>query len=450
MSDETHHPIENRPEASAGSTFEESPAPVAREIPSPSVVSSSADGPPLAAEESEHAPGDASPQGGGPRTLTVRRRSVIAAVAAGLVLASVAAGAIGFAVGRTNQSAVAIGPNSGSSGSGSITLPFGAIPGFGDPFGGSSSTAASIPSAVRAVSAALVDINTSYNYQQAAGAGTGIVLSSDGLVLTNNHVISGATSISAVDLGNGRTYSVKVLGYDRTADVALIQLEGAHGLTTATLSSSGSTPSVGSSVYALGNAGGAGGTPSMTAGSVVALDQSITASEDNGSSEQLSGLIETNANLYPGDSGGALTDASGTVVGMDTAASTAVSFNSSGQGYAIPISTALSIANAIEAHHGSATIHLGTTAFLGVEVSTTASGSGATIAGVIAGSPAASTSLTAGDVITTINGSPVTSPNSLANTIAGFHVGQKITLTWSQSSGTHSTASVVLVAGPPQ
>ena len=454
MSDETHSPIENDPEAAAAWTSEESAAPPAREIPSPSEVSSVADGPAPATGESAYALGGTSPQAGGPPTVTVRRRSVVAAVAAGLVLASVAAGAIGFALGRTNQSAVAIGPNSGSSGSGSITLPFGGIPGFGNPFGGfspgGSSTAASIPSAVRAVSSALVDINTSYSYQQAAGAGTGIVLTSDGLVLTNNHVISGATSISVVDLGNGHTYSAKVLGYDRTADVALIQLEGAHGLTTATLSSSNSAPSVGSAVYALGNAGGAGGTPSMTAGSVVALNQSISASEDNGSSEQLSGLIETNANLYPGDSGGALTDASGTVVGMDTAASTAVAFNSSGQGYAIPIATALSIANAIEAHHGSATIHLGTTAFLGVEVSTTAPGNGATIAGIIPGSPAASTSLATGDVITAISGTPVTSPNALANIIAGFHVGQKITLTWSQANGTHSTASVVLAAGPPQ
>ena len=455
MSDQTHNPIESEPEAGAASTFEESPAPLAREIPSASEVSSSVDGPPPAAGEFAPAPGGVAAPSAGPSTVTLRRRWVVAAVAAGLVLASVAAGAIGFAVGRTNQPALAVGPNSGSSGSGSITLPFGGIPGFSEPFGGSSSsggssTAASIPSAVRAVSSALVDINTSYSYQQAAGAGTGIVLSSDGLVLTNNHVISGATSISAVDIGNGHTYSVKVLGYDRTADVALVQLEGAHGLTTATLSSSASAPSVGSSVYALGNAGGAGGTPSMTAGSVVALNQSITASEDNGSSEQLSGLIETNASLYPGDSGGALTDASGTVVGMDTAASTAVSFNSSGQGYAIPIATALSIANAIEAHHGSATIHLGTTAFLGVEISTTAPGSGATIAGIIPGSPAASTNLRTGDVITAINGSPVTSPNSLANTIAGFSVGQKITLTWSEASGARSTASVVLAAGPSQ
>ncbi len=455
MSDETHDPIEDESGASVTPNFEETPSPTAQGNASTFGTTSYPDGRPPASEVFEHAPEFASPRAGRSATVTVRRRSVIAAAAAGLLLVGVAAGSIGFAVGHTNQSAVAIEPSSGSSGSGSNTFPFGGIPGLGDPFGGSppiggSSTSANIPSAVRATSAGLVDINTSYNYQQAAGAGTGIVLSSDGLVLTNNHVISGATSISAVDIGNGRTYSVKVLGYDRTADVALVQLEGAHGLTTATVSSSASAPSVGSSVYALGNAGGAGGTPSMTAGSVVALNQSITASEDNGASEQLSGLIEINANLYPGDSGGALTDASGTVVGMDTAASTAVSFNSGGQGYAIPIATALSIANSIEAHHGSATIHVGTTAFLGVEVSSTASGNGATIAGIIPGSPAASTGLTAGDVITAVNGSTVTSPNSLANIIDQFRVGQTITLTWSDVNGTHSTASVVLAAGPPQ
>ncbi len=395
--------------------------------------------------------------------VTLRRRTVVGIVAAGLVLASAAAGSIGFALGRGHSAEIAISPNGGSSGSGSITIPFGnggsfsfnPNGGFGFGSGGvgsgsaGSSTTASIPSSVRAVASALVDINTQYNYQQAAGAGTGIVLSSNGLVLTNNHVISGATAISAVDLGNGHTYTAKVLGYDRTADVALVQLEGAHGLTTASLSSSG-TPGVGTSVYALGNAGGAGGTPSMTAGTVVALNQSITASEDNGASEQLSGLIETNASLYPGDSGGALTDASGTVLGMNTAASTAVSFSGHGQGYAIPIGTALAIASSIEAGHGSATIHLGTTAFLGVEISTTAPSSGATVAGVIPGSPAAAAGLATGDVITGLGPSTVTSATSLATAIAGDHVGQSVTLTWTDGSGATHHASVTLAAGPAQ
>ncbi|EQD35272.1 serine protease PepA, partial [mine drainage metagenome] len=175
--------------------------------------------------------------------------------------------------------------------------------------------------------------NTTLNYQQSAAAGTGIVLSSNGLILTNNHVIDGATTIHVTDLGNHQTYPATVVGYDATSDVAVLRLQGASGLTTATLASSPAT--VGQSVYAVGNADGLGGTPTVTAGHVTSLDQSITAGDPStGTSESLSGLIETDATLIPGDSGGALTTATGRVVGMDTAASSTVALGSSAQGYA--------------------------------------------------------------------------------------------------------------------
>src|SRR6202034_1499007 len=135
----------------------------------------------------------------------------------------------------------------------------------------------------------LVDVKSTLGYQDATALGTGIVLTSSGEVLTNNHVINGATSVSVTDIGNGKTYKATVVGYDESQDIAVLQLSGASGLTTATTGNS-STVSVGNSVVALGNAGGLGGTPSVAAGSVVALNQSITASdESSGSSEQLSG-----------------------------------------------------------------------------------------------------------------------------------------------------------------
>ncbi len=206
-------------------------------------------------------------------------------------------------------------PNNGSNGnSGSGNFPFG----NGFPFGGTGSTGsgntgsnhtgagspANVSSIASSVSPDLVDINTTLGDQGGSAAGTGIVLTSNGEVLTNNHVIDGATSISVTDIGNGQTYRATVVGYNRTSDIAVIQLQGASGLKTATLGDSSSV-SVGQGVVAIGNAGGVGGTPSYAGGSVTALDQTITASDQGGANaEQLSNMIEINANIEPGDSGG--------------------------------------------------------------------------------------------------------------------------------------------------
>ncbi|HYB17403.1 MAG TPA: trypsin-like peptidase domain-containing protein [Streptosporangiaceae bacterium] len=233
------------------------------------------------------------------------------------------------------------------------------------------------------VDPALVDVVSTDGDQQAESAGTGIVLSSNGLILTNNHVINGATAIKVTDIGNGKTYTATVVGYDDSHDVAVLQLQGASGLTVASLGNSSSVQ-VGDNVVALGNAGGTGGTPSVATGTVTALNQSITASDElSGASEQLSGLIETNADIQPGDSGGSLVNVYGQVIGMDTAASSSSgSQGSSGSGqtaeqaFAIPINSAVSIADQIEAGNASGDIHLGATAFLGVEIGSSSSSSG--------------------------------------------------------------------------
>ena len=228
---------------------------------------------------------------------------------------------------------------------------------------------------------ALVDVVSTEVDQGAVAAGTGIVLTSDGTVLTNNHVIRGATSIKVTDVGNGRTYTAKVVGYDASQDVAVIQLQNASGLTTANLGDSSSVQT-GDSVTALGNAGGKGGTPSVATGTVTALNQGITASDEGSgsNSEQLTGLIETNADIQPGDSGGALVNSYGQVIGMNTAASSGTQFQSQSgqaavQAYAIPIDHAESIAKQIEAGQGSSTVHIGATAFLGIETDGSSSGS---------------------------------------------------------------------------
>src|SRR6516225_7706598 len=193
-----------------------------------------------------------------------------------------------------------------------------------------STTALTTSQIANKVDPGLVDIVSTLGDQNAEAAGTGMVVTSSGEVLTNNHVIDGATSIKATDIGNGRTYTAKVVGYDKSDDVAVLQLQGASGLTTVSFGDS-SRVHVGQSVTALGNAGGKGGTPSVATGTVTGLNQSITASDEgSGSSENLTGMIETNANIQPGDSGGPLVNSAGQVIGIDTAASGG-SGSSSGQ-----------------------------------------------------------------------------------------------------------------------
>src|SRR5690349_10780617 len=117
------------------------------------------------------------------------------------------------------------------------------------------------------VSPGLVDVTSTLGYASATAKGTGIVLTSNGEVLTNNHVINGATSVSVTDIGNGKTYKATIVGYDESHDIAVLQLSGASGLTTAATGDSSSVR-VGDKVVALGNAGGAGGTPAVAAGAV--------------------------------------------------------------------------------------------------------------------------------------------------------------------------------------
>jgi S1-C subfamily serine protease len=315
----------------------------------------------------------------------------------------------------------------------------------------------------------LVDIVTTLGYQNGEAAGTGQVLTSTGEVLTNNHVINGATSIKATDIGTGRTYTAKVVGYDKTGDVAVLQLQNASGLQTVTLSSSAAQ--VGDKVTALGNAGGKGGTPSEATGKVTSLNQAITAADEGATNaERLTGMTQTNVPIQPGDSGGPLLNTAGEVVGMNTAASTSISTTgyqqqsgqTATQAFAIPIAKATAIAAQIEAGQASSTVHLGSTAFLGVEVSATGTGtgtgglgfgsgsssSGATVVGTVSGSAAAQAGLAAGDQITSVGGHAVSSSPEIASVLQQYHPGQKISISWTDQSGQSHTATVTLTTGP--
>ena len=304
----------------------------------------------------------------------------------------------------------------------------------------------------------LVDVVSTLGYQSGEAAGTGIVLTPNGEVLTNNHVINGATSVKVRDIGNGRVYPAKVVGYSATKDIAVLQLQGASGLTTATLGDS-TQVRIGDKVVAIGNALGKNGTPSVAPGKVTGLGRAITASDEgSGNSEQLTGLIESNAPIQPGDSGGPLTNTHGQVIGIDTAGSSGStqlsSATSATQAFTIPINDALTIAHQIEAGTSSAAVHIGSTAFLGIEVAAgsqtpgTPASSGAQIAGVTQGSAAAAAGLAAGDTITSLAGQSITSPTQIRSVLNGHHPGERVSISWTDQSGASHTGTVSLATGP--
>jgi S1-C subfamily serine protease len=323
------------------------------------------------------------------------------------------------------------------------------------------------------VDPAIVDVTSQLKYNNATAEGTGMVISPDGLVLTNNHVIDEATSVSATLVVSGKAYTAKVVGYDSTDDVALLQLQGASGLKTASLGDS-SKVKVGQAVLALGNAGGRGGLPSTAQGTVEGLNRTIQAS-DNGANTQetLHGMIQTNAPIQEGDSGGPLVNSSGQVIGMDTAANTsgfAPDQSSSTAGFAIPINHAISVANQIAGGHASSTVHIGLGGFLGVTAAAASDpsgcmsnggfgsggggggfggytppvSSGALICQVYPGTPAQAGGLTSGDVITSVNGQTVASSDGLTSLMAGDHPGDQLSISYVDANGARHQTSVTL------
>ena len=332
---------------------------------------------------------------------------------------------------------------------------------------GASSGTLDLSALAAGVDPAVVDINTQLSGSNDHGAGTGIVLSSSGAVLTNNHVINGAISITATDVGNGLTYPATVVGYDRSHDIAMLQLQGASGLQTASIGDS-SAVAVGDQIAAIGNAGGRGGTPSVAAGTISALDQAVTVSDNiTGSAEQLAGLIQVAADVQPGDSGGPLVNTAGQVIGIDTAGSAGSRWQpSGGDGLAIPINDAIAISKQIQTGTASTTIHIGATGILGVIVQDPtaqaapshrgSSGrryrsatSGALVAGVRPGSPAEQAGLTAGDTIVSLDAATVDSPTALTTLLTGHHPGDLMRLSWVDVSGQQHTATLRLAVGPP-
>jgi S1-C subfamily serine protease len=296
----------------------------------------------------------------------------------------------------------------------------------------------------------IVDIDTTLGYEQSEAAGTGIVVTSSGEVLTNNHVIKGATKISVVDVVTHKRYAANVVGYDVADDIAVLDLVGASGLATAPLGSSSSLK-IGQLVRAIGNAGGRGGVPSIATGTISALNQRITASdESNGTSENLTKLIATTAAVEPGDSGGPLVNASGRVIGIVTAGSSGFAFQaSSTRGFAIPINKVRALAKQIVAGNASKRIHVGETAFLGISIDAQVPG-GAEIAGVLPDSAAEKAGVETGDLITSLNGVPLGSASDLQSVVLTLKPGKPVPLQWEDQFGTVSSGTITPASGPPQ
>jgi S1-C subfamily serine protease len=386
---------------------------------------------------------------------------LLGAATALVLVAGAGAGGAAFAYAHSHDSASAAGIVGGSgSSSPGVTDP-NQVPGQTQPqwpqdgnqhrrgrHGDGSTSRFSTPGHASAEqSVGVVDINTNLKYQGARAAGTGMILTSDGEILTNNHVIEGATKIKVTVVSTGKKYVANVVGTDKVDDVAVLQLVGASGLHTVTFDTG--TVQVGDAVTAVGNAMGAGGVPSAAEGSVTGLNRSITTQSEGGvDGERLTGLIEVNAMVVAGDSGGPLLDADGQVIGMDTAASSSPMEST---GFAIPISKALGIAHQIEAGDEGGNISLGVPAFLGVSFSDFAfgqGGPGAVVAQVLRNTPAARAGIVMGDTITSVDGTTVTSGEQLRTVLSHYEPGQSVTVTWTDTQGGSHTETVKLIPGP--
>ncbi len=306
-------------------------------------------------------------------------------------------------------------------------------------------------------------VNITSDTDNGVGAGTGMIISRDGLVLTNHHVISGARDLEVEVGGGGDTYDAHVVGYTIDDDIALVQLEDASGLPTI---ASEDDVLANDEVLVMGNALGRGGEPTVSAGTVVALGRQITATDGTGgNAETLTGMIQIAASVQPGQSGGAVVNADGEVVGMTTAASRNGGFRfgfegGSSEAYAIPIGRALAAADEIDGGTSNERVHVGPRAILGViirnqlltpdgrRVDGTA-GNGVPVSEIDPGGPADDAGISAGSTIVAIGDTEVTNSDEITDAMNTLEPGDEVDVTWLDPQGDRRLASVRLDEGPP-
>ncbi len=262
--------------------------------------------------------------------------------------------------------------------------------------------------------------------QSGQAAGSGFVLSADGLIVTNNHVIEGATNIT-VNFHDGTTAKAAVVAHDPNSDLAVLKVDRS-GLTPLPMGDS-SALQVGDQLVAIGNALDLSGGPTVTTGIVSATGRSLD--EENG--VELTDMIQTDTAINPGNSGGPLLNAAGQVVGINTA----VAGQAQNIGFAISIDHARTLLGQLE--KGQVPAH----AQLGVGVQPTTDGHGVTVASVDPGSAAAEAGLRVGDVITKVDDSVIDSPDTLGAAVAAHQPGDQVAVTYTRN-GTSNVLNATL------
>jgi putative serine protease PepD len=282
----------------------------------------------------------------------------------------------------------------------------------------------SIASIAQTVLPSVVSLEVSGSGQ--AGSGSGFIVSQDGYILTNNHVIEAAADSGSIEvvLQDGTRLTGDLIGRNADYDLAVVKVDKG-GLTPLAVGDSGSVK-VGDQAIAIGSPLGLEGT--VTSGIVSSLDRPVTAGGSDGSETSFINAIQTDAPINPGNSGGPLVNSEGQVIGVNSAIASLNTgadgqAGSIGLGFAIPINTANRIAQEI--------IQTGTSAtpIIGAEIDFSYSGQGARVQGVTAGGPAASSGLKADDVIVAVNGERVDDAVSLITDIRQYAPGDEITLT---------------------
>jgi putative serine protease PepD len=296
---------------------------------------------------------------------------------------------------------------------------------------------ASLADIVAKVQPSVVDIDTG------SGEGSGVVLTSDGYILTNNHVVATARGNTMnVTFTNGKTAKATVVGTDPKTDLAVIKAQGVSGLTAATFGDSDAMR-IGDSVLALGSPLGLQG--SVTEGIISATNRTIQVGDEQRSPSQqqsgvtsIAGALQTDAAINPGNSGGPLVNLSGEVIGINTAIATSGSSNGNiGVGFAIPSNRAKQVADQLM--KGEKVSH----AYLGVSVADADGNAGAVVQDVPSDGPAAKAGIQKGDVITKVGDKTIRGSEDLVSAVQSNKAGEQITITYTRN-GAEKTATVTL------
>jgi S1-C subfamily serine protease len=364
------------------------------------------------------------------------------ALVGGVAVLALVAGSLGAAIGvslasKHGSDSPAVTPATAPAG-GATTTP---IPSPGS--GTSGATAPASGASAPALSGAALDVkgilakvepsvvDIVARSRRETGEGTGIIITPDGYILTNAHVVSGASTVTVSTSASGKALSATVIGADTAHDVALIKVDNPGGSLPAADLGRSADVKVGDDVVAIGNALGLRGDPTVTRGIVSALNRTV---------DNLTGMIQTDAAINPGNSGGPLVNSTGQVIGINTAVAADGAQNI---GFAIPIDKAKSLADRLKAGQGPAP-----TAFLGVSTTDTSDGSGgAQVVDLVAGGPGAKGGIVAGDLIVTFDGKPVTTADSLSGLVQAHQPGDSVPVVV-ERNGASRTITVTLGTKP--